>query len=372
MRRAKEGERCVPREMPASADEGSTLSIQHEARRRVSETSETSHYARASVELRQSLAHALPREALRELTQRRPWRHFLVLARMVALLAASVTGAAKLEHWYLWLPCSIAAGFTLFGFTVMLHEVVHNTVFANRARANRVLGWFYAFPSGIARSQFTRWHLDHHAQLGDAEADPKRHHLSPKQNARWLKLLYLTPALFFIYFRGAARETATYPPDVRARVARERAITIVGQLSILAAIAYAAGSCIAFKVYVVPYFLVFPVAFVLNRLGQHYDIDPADPAKWSTLMAPSRWWDFVFLWSGYHLEHHYFPNVPFYNLRKLHLLLVPFYRERGMEPTTYGRIVWKWFVLNRPPHANWSAKDGAASETVGEATTGAV
>ena len=33
------------------------------------------------------------------------------------------------------------------------------------------------------------------------------------------------------------------------------------------------------RVYAVPVFLVFPVAFVLNRLGQHYDIDPTDPAN---------------------------------------------------------------------------------------------
>jgi fatty acid desaturase len=317
--------------------------------------SETSHYARASVELRQSLVLALPPEALRALQRRRPWRHVLVLARVACVLTASTAGAAMLDRWYAWLPCSIVSGFTIFGFTVMLHEVVHNTVFASRPGANRALGWLYAFPSGVSRSQFTRWHLDHHAQLGDAEADPKRHHLSPKRNARWLKLLYLTPALFFIYFRAAARETATYPPEVRARVARERAVTVVGQLAILGTIIVLAGGWIAFKVYVVPYLLVFPVAFVINRLGQHYDIDPADPAKWSTLMAPSRWWDFFFLWSSYHLEHHYFPNVPFYNLRRLHMALGPFYRERGMTPTTYPRILWQWFVRNRPPHANWSA-----------------
>ena len=267
-----------------------------------------------------------------------------------------------LDRWSAWLPCSVVSGFTIFGFTVMLHEVVHNTVFASRLGANRALGWLYAFPSGVSRSQFTRWHLDHHAQLGDAEADPKRHHLSPKRNARWLKLLYLTPALFFIYFRAAARETATYPPEVRARVARERAITVVGQLAILGAIVVFVGGWIAFKVYVVPYLLVFPVAFVINRLGQHYDIDPADPAKWSTLMAPSRWWDFFFLWSSYHVEHHYFPNVPFYNLRRLHVLLGPFYEEHGMTPTTYRRILWQWFVLNRPPHANWSALGGTARD----------
>ena len=64
-------------------------------------------------------------------------------------------------------------------------------------------------------------------------------------------------------------------------------------------------------------FFVFPIAFTLNRLGQHYDIDPADPAKWGTLMRGHWFWDFAFLNSNYHLEHHYFPGVPFYRLPRL-------------------------------------------------------
>jgi fatty acid desaturase len=315
--------------------------------------SETSYYARASVELRRTLASSLPTETLRELQRRRPWRHFLVLARMITLLAASTTGSALLGRWFEWIPCAIVSGFTIFGFTVMLHEVVHNAVFENNPTGNRVLGWLYAFPSGVSRTQFTRWHLDHHAQLGDGSADPKRHHLSPKRNARWLKALYFTPALFFIYFRAAARETATYPDEVRAQVRVERIVTVAGQLAIFGALFALAGGWIAFKVYVVPYFLVFPVAFAVNRLGQHYDIDPRDPAKWSTLMVPSRTWDFAFLWSGHHLEHHYFPNVPFYNLRRLHRALRPFWAARRMTPSTYRRLLWLWLVRNRPPHTSW-------------------
>jgi fatty acid desaturase len=315
---------------------------------------EASHYARASADLRRELAAELPANRLTELQRRQPVRHFAVLAALVAVLAASVAGAAHYDRAVQWVPCSIVAGFCLFCFTVMLHEVVHGAVFKGGGRANRVLGALYAFPSGISRTQFTRWHLDHHAQLGDPSTDPKRHHLSPKSNARWLKVLYMTPALFFIYFRAAAREAATYEPAVKARIARERAFTVGGQLSILAGIVALAGGWIAFKVYVVPYFLVFPVAFTLNRLGQHYDIDPSDPARWGTLMAASRTWDLAFLWSGYHLEHHYFPNVPFYNLRALHRELHPFYARRGMRETTYARLLWKWFVENRPPHADWS------------------
>ena len=71
------------------------------------------------------------------------------------------------------------------------------------------------------------------------------------------------------------------------------------------------------EAYLVPVFFVFPVAFTLNRLGQHYSIDPADPAGWSTLMRGHWFWDAAFLNSNYHLEHHYFPGVPFYHLPAL-------------------------------------------------------
>ena len=316
--------------------------------------SNASHWASATVDLRRRLAGAVPRELLKQLHQPRSWRHFLVLAWQVLLLVLGVAGAAHFDHWYLWLPCSLVIGWTIFNFTVMLHEVVHDAVFrSKRSRRLKVLGWMYAFPSGISRSQFERWHLDHHAGLGTVEADPKRHYLSPRRNARWYKALYMTPALIPIYFRAAARESTTYPVGLRRKIAFERAVTILGQLAILAVIVIFAGWWIALKVYFVPYLLVFPVVFTLNRLGQHYFIDPEDPAKWGTRMARSRFWDIAFLWSSYHLEHHYFPRVPFYNLRRLNKALEPFFEEIGHPAVTYRRLLWGWFMLNRKPHTDW-------------------
>ena len=83
-------------------------------------------------------------------------------------------------------------------------------------RPERGLGLAYAITSGISASQFTRWHLDHHDNLGSYEDDPKRHWLSPKRNARWYKLLYCTPVLMPLYFRAAASEARTYPPSCGA------------------------------------------------------------------------------------------------------------------------------------------------------------
>jgi len=141
---------------------------------------------------------------------------------------------------------------------------------------------------------------------------------------------------------------------MRQRIGLERKVTISYQLSLILLIGLFAGWPVLWKVYLVPVFLVFPPAFALNRLAQHYDIKPGDPAQWSTPMKPSWFWDFAYLWSNYHLEHHYFPGVPFYNLPRLNKALQPFFRERGIVPRTYGQLLYGYLVLNRKPHTDWA------------------
>jgi fatty acid desaturase len=322
-----------------------------------------SYYDDHARQLKRDLAAEIPTDELRQLHQKRPWLHALVAFANFAALVLAGAAIVHLDRWYFWLPFAIVAGFAVFDFTVLLHEVVHRAVLTQSSDgAYRFLGLLYAVPSGISASQFTKWHLDHHAGLGSYEEDPKRHYLSPKRNARWLKALYFTPALFPIYFRAAAQETRSYDAPLQRRIALERLATIAFQLGVLFAIAWIGGWFIAWKLYVIPVLFVFPIAFALNRLGQHYDIEPQDPAQWSTLMKGSWFWDAVYLFSNYHLEHHYFPGVPFYNLPRLQKLLMPFYARRGMTAHGYGELVWQWLILNRKPHANW--EEGTAGDTV--------
>jgi fatty acid desaturase len=313
------------------------------------------HYSQAASALRAELSQELPRALLVELHSRAAWRHLLIAARQFAILGLATWGLITISHPLVWIPLAVVQGFTIFNFTVLLHEVVHHTVFERRHPvAERLLGFLYAIPSGISASQFTRWHLDHHAELGSDEDDPKRAHLSPKRNARWYKLLYCTPALFPIYFRAARRESSTYDSDLRRRIGMERRISIVAHLTALAIVWYVFGFYAAVRTNIIPVFFIFPIAFTLNRLGQHYDIDPNDPAKWGTLMRGHWFWDFAFLNSNYHLEHHYFPGVPFYRLPALQRALVPFYERKGTRWQTYGRLLYGWFIENRAPHTDWS------------------
>ncbi|MGE5244612.1 MAG: fatty acid desaturase family protein [Betaproteobacteria bacterium] len=313
------------------------------------------YYSQHATALRAELATALSRDELRAFHRKSPARHLLIAARQFLILALATWGLLVFTRPVVWVPLVLVQGFTIFDFTVLLHEVVHHTIFERRhPRAERALAWLYAVPSGISSTQFTRWHLDHHAELGSSVDDPKRHHLSPKINARWFKLLYCSPALFPIYFRAARKESATYPQEMQRRIARERRVALLTHLGVLALVWALAGFGAALRVYVVPVFFVFPIAFTLNRLGQHYDIDPTDPTKWTTLVRGHWFWDFAFLNSNYHLEHHYFAGVPFYRLASLQRALAPFYARHGMRWQTYTGLLRGWLLQNRAPHTDWA------------------
>src|SRR5512140_824224 len=314
------------------------------------------YYHQAIGDLRKRLGAAVTHEVLKELHRKSPARHFAVAFRQLVFLAGALALGWRFESVWVRIPCALVLGFVIFDGTVLLHEVVHKAVFdGDRPRAYRVLGLLYALPSGISPTQFTRWHLDHHAELGSFTDDPKRAHLSPKKNARWLKLLYATPALFPIYFRAARIETATYPETLQRRIRGERLAAICLHLLAAAAIGFFGGASRLLWLYAVPVLFVFPPAFALNRLGQHYDIVPEEPAKWGTRMARSPLWEFVYLWSHLHLEHHYFPAVPFYRLPALSTALVPFFEKEGVPARRYRDLLRGWILENRAPHSDWSA-----------------
>lgn len=311
-------------------------------------------------DVRGEVLRAVGRDRLRDLHRASGLRHAALALRQILLLAACVAVILGFpDTAWAWVPATVLLGFVVFSCTVLLHEVVHGTVFARpRPAASRWLAFAYALPAGLSPSQFRRWHLDHHRWLGTRDEDPKRGHLTPKRVRRWVKALYLTPALFPIYLRAAREAASSYPAGLVARIRRERWAATLVHVALLGALLATLGAGAALRLYLLPVFVVFPVAFTLNRLGQHYDVVPGDPARWGTLLVPSPFlWDVLFLWSNHHLEHHYFPRVPCYRLPALRRALDPFFVARGARRRTYAGLARDWFLANRAPHTDWSRVD---------------
>lgn len=312
------------------------------------------HYAPHAAQIRKRLQPFLSPDDLARVRERNAWKHFGVVGRHVAITVLCAWIGWRFDNPFIWIPAAALQGINILGYIILLHDAIHHAIFKrNRAKIDRVLSILYALPSSISASQFERWHLDHHAELGSEHDDPKRAYLTPKIVTRLYKLLYMTPALFVIYSIAAKRASKRYPHALRKKIAAERALGIGLHLAAIGALWAHGGFELAARVHLVPLFLCFPIAFTFNRLGQHYDIDPSDPAKWATLVPGDPVTNFLFLNSNFHLEHHYFPRVPLYNLPELNRMLQPFFEHIDHKPRTYGEILWGWFVLNQTPHTDW-------------------
>jgi fatty acid desaturase len=100
------------------------------------------HYSQHAAALRTELGHTLTREQMCAFHEKDGTRHLLVAARQFAILALTTWALIVIVNPLVWVPLVLVQGFTVFNFTVLLHEVVHHTIFARRRpAAERAHGW---------------------------------------------------------------------------------------------------------------------------------------------------------------------------------------------------------------------------------------
>ena len=87
-------------------------------------------WIRATAELRKELAGSIDKEKLERLQCKEPWRHLIVAARQFLFLSISTFVLIRYHDWWLVIPAALLSGFTIFNFTVLLHEQLHNLVFS--------------------------------------------------------------------------------------------------------------------------------------------------------------------------------------------------------------------------------------------------
>jgi fatty acid desaturase len=95
---------------------------------------------------------------------------------------------------------------------------------------------------------------------------------------------------------------------------------------------------IVLVLWVLPFITIVPAILRLRSIVEHFGLEGSHELNMSRNLHPSWWECFLFVPHncGYHLDHHLFPSVPFYNLKELHTLLknIPEYSRSAHQ--TYG------------------------------------
>ena len=278
-------------------------------------------------------------------------------------LAFTLFESIDASNWTWTVPLMIPALFvhgTIGPFMglIAIHELQHRTVFKSR-RLNAFFERIYAFISWSDYIWYQASHVTHHQATCHAQHDgevvlPVR--FSLRRWRVWLGLLAWNPSTTWqrlkLVWRHARGEIAgewythVLPESDTALRRRHRnwARTLLLGHAALALVFIASGNAFLIVVFTFGTFYCGWLGFLCG-VPQHYGLNSDVPDfRLNTRTSTCSWLPAFYYWNmQYHLEHHMFPAVPFYNLPKLRAAI-----EHDLPPAPHGLLpTWREMLALR-------------------------
>ncbi len=268
------------------------------------------------------------RTEIRTLYRVRPWANFIVLLYP----AAWILSIAIMQRYPFW-PIR-AAGIAVIAISVqamgtLMHEALHGNLFRD-AFFDRWVGFALGVPTFFSSAAYKVIHLNHHRHTR-SERDVDEFSYACRTHRQYVALFY---ASFLV---GSLLYMCAVPVKAYAIASRSNRRRIVAEYSLMF-LAYATAVSYAVvmrhKEWLLWYWLApIAVAVLLSNiraLAEHMGTSGEGDAILKTRTVTSNpLVSFLMLNLNYHLEHHLFPAVPWYNLPRIHQLLKPMYKARG-------------------------------------------
>lgn len=288
---------------------------------------------------------------LKRLSEISPLRSTLHIALEWALIVVAIVYGCNLAPVYVYplLLCFIGA--RQHALVVLMHEGAHVRLFSHRKLNDWVSEVLLSWPMLLfTMHAYRRNHWPHHRHTnGAGDPDWARKQTVewrfPKSaKALWLQLMSYTLGAGFLRFVVVA---ARLPKPVGTQDSDPRAMKIARLLFLGTSIALITALHVwreFLLFWVLPFLTWFQVAFLVRSIAEHFAIEGRGGVFAKTRTTIPNWFDSLFLVpknAGYHLEHHLFPSVPFFNLPRLHALLMARPEYRDAAHITHGY----WNVL---------------------------
>ena len=250
----------------------------------------------------------------------------LMFVLVVMMLVLSNFGY-WLWEWPHWLCFSINT-LALHCSGTIIHDACHQSAHRNRI-VNAILGHCSALILAFAFPVFTRVHLQHHSNVNHPNDDPD-HYVSTGGPLWLIAVRFLYHEVFF-FQRRLWRNYEL----LEWFISRLIIITIV---------------YISVQYHFLGYILNFwfiPAFLVGITLGLFFDYLPHRPFvernRWKNARVyPGKVLNILILGQNYHLIHHLWPSIPWYNYQPTYYLMKPLLDEKG-SPQTSGLLQKKDF-----------------------------
>jgi beta-carotene hydroxylase len=238
----------------------------------------------------------------------------LIMFLSAVSLAAFSCFAYWCWHWTDW-RCFVMNVLALHMVGTVIHDACHNVAHRNRV-VNAILGHGSALLLCFSFPVFTRVHMQHHANVNDPKNDPD--HVVSTAGPLWLiNARFLYHEIYFF----------------QRRLWRKYELLEWFLSRLVLAILLYLGWRYDFLSFIFDYWFV-PLAVVGLALGLFFDYLPHRPFqernRWKNArIYPSRILNWLIMGQNYHLVHHLWPSIPWYNYEKAYLATQPLLEAKG-------------------------------------------
>lgn len=272
---------------------------------------------------------------LRRLHRLNPWWNLKILAFALIWIAAAAV-ALRVTALPVRLACYFIIGATIQGLVILMHEAVHGILFRDR-RLNRWVGFLCGLPAFLSVSAYRMGHLPHHRYERSARDPDELENFSrdPRVLAALFGLMFLFGELFGFHRVGLGNA-------FRGRPAERRDVLV--EYAIIAAVFAVAIALLPGRVFLHSW--VFPALFArqltnVRTLAEHVLTGHEHRLAATRTVVSNPFVAFFMCNLNYHIEHHLFPAVPWYRLRRLHALLDDQLRRSAAQVyPSYTRFLW--------------------------------
>ncbi|MEO1260334.1 MAG: fatty acid desaturase [Bacteroidota bacterium] len=254
-----------------------------------------------------------------------------IVLTIMAIAGYGVVSAARAQGyldvgWTIGINAMLA--YVLF---TSMHEAAHLNISGGNPAlkwVDEAIGWLSGIPLIAPFYLFKVVHFRHHAFTNDPEKDPD-HWLASKN---WLALLFHSTTIFPVYlFKGI--QLFFFGKKISKKIKRELLVSFIGLFFIIflfVALGLAFGWALILQIWIIPAFIaqVF-LAISFDWLPHHPHEEKDRYLNTRIIDIPGL--SIFLLGQNYHLVHHLYPRIPFYDYKKVYGELEEEFKENGVE-----------------------------------------
>lgn len=314
----------------------------------------------------------LAKEDLRDLSTINPSISSLHIAGEWLLILAAIYLCQRFWNPVLYVVTVAFIGARQHALLILMHDGTHYRLFRNRRLNDVVTEVLLAWPHLVAMRSYRQNHFAHHRHL-NTDLDPdwarKRGTTEWAFPKNWTRLGLLLArdvsgfgavSLIKLTASLSSGDTAASRGFVLARLGFYAAVVI-------AAIC-AGGLKLLVLYWLVPFATWLMLILRIRSIAEHFAINGRENVYAQIRTTKTCLLDRIFIAPknvNYHIEHHFYPSVPFYRLPKLHQLLLEKSDFRSAAHVTRSY----WGVLKECAEGAEGRRDaGASTPSVGVAT----